>query len=115
MPLPTNLIGHNIYSRNSCFGHKFTVSGETHLQILAVEAKNEFEPIIGLKDPEYDEDFVVYKWKDSDKVKNLNLDSPILLVEKNCEGKCQVLVTNLVENIELANFNIYSVGFKEMP
>ena len=48
-------------------------------------------------------------------MKNLNLDSPILLVEKNCEGKCQVLVTNLVENIELANFNIYSVGFKEMP
>ncbi|MEM9050479.1 MAG: hypothetical protein AAGC47_00370 [Bacteroidota bacterium] len=115
VPLPTDWIGHNIYSGDSCFVHKFTVSGETYLQILAVEAKRQFEPVKGLGNPKYDEDFVVYDWSNSDEIEKVNLDSPVLLVEKNCEGKCQVSVTSSLENVVLENFKVYSVGFKKMP
>ena len=110
--LPTDWIGHNIYSSDSCFVHKFTVCGETYLQILAVEAKQEFEPVQGLDKAKYDENFVVFDWSNPDTTENIHLNSSILLVEKNCERKCQVSVRNSLENVVLENFNIYSVGYK---
>jgi len=108
--LPTDWIGHDVYHIDSCFTHRFTVAGEGHLQILAIEAKTKFASQQSLNQIKYNDEFRI------NELENFynSTDLPIIFVEKNCDGKCDIKVIkiNQIKRIEnLSEHRMYSVEY----
>jgi len=111
--LPTGWIGHDIYHRDSCFTHRFSVVGESSLQIAAIEfKKNSTWSALNMEAEYQSEDFTLIKL---DRSKDLTKAHwPVIAWENDCQGACEVKV---IDNQKLSDkdfekYKLYQINYK---
>ena len=84
--LPTGWIGHDIYSSDSCFAHRFGVTGKNSLQIIAVECLMPMnKPRLSFS-PIYESNgFTVYRLhrKNLNEIRSLEPQTPVIIAKRS--------------------------------
>lgn len=112
--LPTGWIGHDIYDSDSCFTHRFSVVGESMLQIVAVEVlqRSKWKPINS--EVVYKEGgFSLIRLENYQVTNETDNSCPIILLEKECMGHCKIRVTEIKDltREDFDNYTPYQVNF----
>lgn len=112
--LPTGWIGHDLYDSNSCYTHRFAISGSQNLQIIAVEGLNYSGKPDIKANPIYEQGgFTVYQIElsNAEIVKALNV--PVILVGEsgNDQLALRVIDSKLLSKRLLENQLAYVVFF----
>ncbi|MFT4770594.1 MAG: hypothetical protein ACI9CP_001164 [Cryomorphaceae bacterium] len=114
--LPAGWIGHDLYQNDSCYVHRFAISGDGNLHIVAIEALEESEPIsLGFAPTYMDEGFSVFEIDSSHLTEVTKSQIPIILIDRACSSKCKVKVirSKKLSNRVLKKHKGYAVFFQE--
>jgi hypothetical protein len=113
VPLPTGWIGHDMYHPDSCFTHRFSVVGESALQIAAIEFKKSstWRPLNS--EAEYQsEGFELFRLGHS------NLESsaswPVIALAKECHDTCEIKVIDSIKLVDkdFEKYRLYQVCYE---
>ncbi len=111
--LPTNWIGHDIYSIDSCYIHRFSVSGETGIHILAFEALSESVTSTKTGDIMYDDGgFSLIMLRREDISQALEKGDFVFGISKDKnQPKFVVIQDNSIT--EFSDYSAYTISFEE--
>jgi hypothetical protein len=112
--LPTNWIGHDLYNQDSCFTHRFAISGENDLHIIAVEGLNSSDIYKTDIIPIYKEGgFTIYSLNAKNFTYFTSKKWPVVVAE-SWEGEYNIRIadSDTLTESDLQNSRAYLVVFK---